>query len=191
MLSFKTHKLTALTAVSQPEKTTIGDLKREVLSALQADVLRKQPDDMDLVPDFDPEGEWTVPTVETTDDFELSRAVKERGRPTGEYDLLSNNDTVKQSLMNWETLFIRFRDENGECFGDTAHIQSHCCQSLIYCNTNYHMPAHLYVHTWSSGNLLPVKVALPSIADVEEEEPAPAPAPSKGKRKAGPEDFSD
>ncbi|KAI0775393.1 hypothetical protein BC629DRAFT_1595032 [Irpex lacteus] len=108
---------------------------------------------MDLVPDFDPEGEWAVPTVETTDDFELSRAVKERGRPTGEYDLLSNKDTVKQSLMNWETLFIRFRDDN--------------------------------------GNLLPVKVALPSIADVEEEEPAPAPAPSKGKRKAGPEDFSD
>ncbi|KAI0092168.1 hypothetical protein BDY19DRAFT_990902 [Irpex rosettiformis] len=106
---------------------------------------------MDLVPEFDSDGEWAVPTVNSTDDFELSRAVKDRGRPTGEYDVLSNTDTVKQSLVNWETLFVQFRDEHGD--------------------------------------LLPVKVALPSITDVEEEELAPS--TSKGKRKAEPEDFSD
>lgn len=69
---------------------------------------------MDFVPDLDPDGEWELPPVESVDSFELSRAVKERGRPTGEYEVLSAKETVKQSLVNWETVFLQFKDENGE-----------------------------------------------------------------------------
>lgn len=119
ILSFKTHKLTAVTCVPQADKVTIGDLKEEALSVLQAEVLRKSGDedvnmDLGLVPDLDPNGEWEVPMVKSVDAFELSRAIKERGRPTGQYEVLSTKETVKQSLMNWESLFIQFRDENGE-----------------------------------------------------------------------------
>ncbi|KAI0700593.1 hypothetical protein BC835DRAFT_396778 [Cytidiella melzeri] len=68
---------------------------------------------MDLVPDLDPEGEWTVPPVESTEDFDLSRALKDRGQPTGEYEVLAVTSTVKESVTNWEALFIQFKDENG------------------------------------------------------------------------------
>jgi hypothetical protein len=118
VLSFKTHKLTVWTAASQLEKTTIADLKHEVLSALTSDVLQNKSGEdvnMGLLPDQDPEDEWTPPVVTSIDDFELSRAVKDKGKPTGKYNLLANSDTVKQSLVNWETLFIQFKDENGEC----------------------------------------------------------------------------
>lgn len=106
--------MTAFASVSQPEKTTIGDFKWEVLSGLQTEVEKATSDiQTGLIPDLDPEGEWTLPTVESTDDFELSRALRDRGRPTGQYEVLSNTDTIKQSVPNWETLFIQFKDEHG------------------------------------------------------------------------------
>lgn len=106
-----------LTAVSQPEKTTIADLKTEALSALQADVLRSKAaghdEDMPM-DDPDADEDWEIPSVKSTDDFELSRALKDRGRMTGQYEVLSVMETVKQNLVNWETVFIQFRDEHGE-----------------------------------------------------------------------------
>lgn len=104
-----------LTTVTQPEKTTIGDLKVEALSALQADVLSADHDeDVDMLYGAAaPDPEWTPPVVQSVDDFELCRAVRERGRPTGQYETLLTKDVVKQTVANWESLFIQFR-ENGK-----------------------------------------------------------------------------
>lgn len=65
--------------------------------------------------------EWAVPIVESEDAFELCRAVKDKGtgkeksRWTGRFERLDKSATVKASLVNWETLYVQFRDsENGE-----------------------------------------------------------------------------
>ncbi|KAJ7506575.1 hypothetical protein B0H11DRAFT_235699 [Mycena galericulata] len=90
----KTHKLTVLTTVAPT--ITVAALKTEVLSALTSDV--NQVED--------------VPTVAAVADFELCKAMKERGKLTGEYQVLED---LKASLkdagvVNWEALFIQFRD---------------------------------------------------------------------------------
>ncbi|KAH8094903.1 hypothetical protein BXZ70DRAFT_1009847 [Cristinia sonorae] len=66
--------------------------------------------------DSDPSSaEWEVPKVESEDDFELCRALKEKGRPTGKFERLLGSATVKASVVNWEPLFIQFKDnERGE-----------------------------------------------------------------------------
>ena len=69
-----------------------------------------------MLVDTQEDPEWELPVVESIDDFELSRAIKERGVPTGQYDVLSNEETVKSCCVNWETLFIQFRNENGVYF---------------------------------------------------------------------------
>jgi len=87
--------------VTTPQEETIAKLKEEVLSALAALYLHG-----DRVPQ--------VPTVETVDDFELCRAVKEKGKPTGDYELLDHvSGRVKDHLVNWDSVYIRFRDESG------------------------------------------------------------------------------
>jgi hypothetical protein len=58
-----------------------------------------------------------VPKVEDVGDFEICRAKKERGKSagsTGQYEVL--NGVVKDAgLVNWDVLFLQFRDEDGEC----------------------------------------------------------------------------
>ena len=113
-----------LTTVTQPDKTTIGDLKVEALSALKSDVLAVDHDeDVDMLLGVAPDPEWTPPEVESVDDFELCRAIRERGRPTGEYEKLTTTDIVKQTVMNWESLFIQFR-ENGTSHVPDSRIKS-------------------------------------------------------------------
>ena len=105
-----------LTTVATPEKTTISELKAEALNALKSDVLSSDHDgDINMLSGaLPPDPDWIVPTVESIEDFELARAVKERGRPTGQYETLQGKDVVKQTVTNWESLFIQFRDERGE-----------------------------------------------------------------------------
>ena len=87
--------------VTAPQEEAIAKLKEEVLSALTALYLHA-----DRVPQ--------VPTVKTVDDFELCRAVKEKGKPTGKYELLDHESgRVKDHLVNWDSVYIRFRDESG------------------------------------------------------------------------------
>lgn len=64
------------------------------------------------VDEHDPE--WEVPAVQSVDDFELAKAVKEKNRPTGKYESLEGTSTLKAFLVNWETVFIQFRDSQGE-----------------------------------------------------------------------------
>jgi len=88
--------------ITTPQEEAISKLKEEVLSALTALSLHG-----DKV--------TQVPTIKTVDDFELCRAVKEKGRPTGNYELLDHESgTVKDHLMNWDSVYIRFRDDSGE-----------------------------------------------------------------------------
>jgi len=95
-LPLKTHKLTIFLTATQ--STTFASLKQEALSALLAQ---------------DVEG---VPKAESLNDFEICRAKKEKGRnagsTTGQYEVLKG--VVKDAgLVNWEALFLQFRDEDG------------------------------------------------------------------------------
>ncbi|EED84707.1 predicted protein [Postia placenta Mad-698-R] len=69
---------------------------------------------MGMIIDTDDEAEWIVPQVQSVADFELCRAVKERGRPTGVYELLDESMVVKNTLANWDAVFVRFKNTNGE-----------------------------------------------------------------------------
>lgn len=75
---------------------SVAQLKAEVLSALSSDVNTLE----------------DVARPTKVHDFELCKAVKDRGKLTGEFQLL---DELKLSLRdagvaNWEPLFVQFRD---------------------------------------------------------------------------------
>ncbi|KAH9943164.1 uncharacterized protein BXZ73DRAFT_97219 [Epithele typhae] len=54
--------------------------------------------------------EWTVPKVASLDDFELAKAIKEKGRPTEKYETLDGSTQLKGTLVNWEPVFVQFKD---------------------------------------------------------------------------------
>ena len=143
--------------VTTSQEETIAKLKEEVLSALAALSLHG-----DRVPQ--------VPTAKTVDDFELCRAVKEKGKPTGEYELLDHESgRVKDHLVNWDSVYIQFRNESGA--SPPSRFIPPITRNLI--RTRLSCP----------GDLQPVEVEIPVLVEAEEEEPAPV-ASSKGKRKA-------
>ena len=125
-------------------------------------------------------GDAEVPRVESTEEFELCRAVKDKGKSNAAsstsppaYETLNPSMPIKGLLSNWEMLYVQFRDEDGMFF-------------LLSSN--------FILLTDSKGNLLPVQVSQPSLLDEEDEEPRRAPpvseppvAVGKGKRKAPPE----
>lgn len=83
--------------------TSIADMKSEVLSALKADVSSDALDFMAMEPP-------QISVVES-DDFELCRALKERGQPTGVFEVLEPSKLLKDSgLSGWDTIFLQFRD---------------------------------------------------------------------------------
>jgi len=98
-LSVRTHKLSIV--ITAPQEEAISELKEEVLSALTALYLHG-----DRVPQ--------VPTANTVDDFELCRAVKAKGKHTGNYQVLDASGKTKDHLVNWDSVYIRFRDESGD-----------------------------------------------------------------------------
>jgi len=141
-IAMKTHKLSIMATVSPA--TTIASLKEEALSALVSDV--------NQVPD--------VPKVTTVDDFELCRAIKDKGKLTGDYEILDVSKQVKESkLSSWEALFIQFRDpSSGNLLPVTFTLPD-------FLDEDEEMPLSQY-----------------SEADY------PMPSTSKGKRKADPDD---
>ena len=95
----------------------MGDIKAEVLDALQSGVVNAQVQPSDYAMDVDEDEdnlEWKVPDVEILDDFELARQVKEKGRPTGRYEQLETKSQLKNVLANWDAVFVQFKDANGE-----------------------------------------------------------------------------
>jgi hypothetical protein len=98
----KTHKLTIMLSGLAPE-TSIADMKSEVLSALKSDVSSDALDFMAMEP--------PQISVESDDAFEICRASKERGKPTGVFEVLEPSMLLKDSgLSGWETIFLQFRD---------------------------------------------------------------------------------
>ena len=52
-----------------------------------------------------------MPNVTTGDEFEICRGIKDKGKLTGEYEVLDTTKQIKDSsLANWEVLFLQFRD---------------------------------------------------------------------------------
>ena len=89
--------------------TTIADMKSEVLSALKADVASDALDVMAM--------ESPQISVESEDDFELCRTIKERGKPTGAFGVLEPSKLLKDSgLGGWEAIFLQIRDRSSGKF---------------------------------------------------------------------------
>ena len=87
--------------LTAPQTTEILTLKQQALSALTQFAHVEENDG--------------VPTINSTDDFELCKAIFQNRKFTGEYAVLKEGDTVKASgISNWEAIFIRLKDENGE-----------------------------------------------------------------------------
>lgn len=169
----KTHKLTVLTTVAPT--ITVAALKADVLSALSSDVNQVE----------------HVPPVSAVADFELCKAVKERGKLTGEFQPLDN---LKLSLkdagvINWEPLFVQFRDpDSGKCLPPSTS------DFLMFCSVLSSSSSNKSFACFSSpGELLPV-VFVPFEDDEDEVSPqfgmpaAPVESStSRGKRKARPD----
>ncbi|KAA1466613.1 hypothetical protein DENSPDRAFT_831474 [Dentipellis sp. KUC8613] len=102
----KTHKVTVF--LSLPNTTPIATVKDETLSALSADVAQGL--------DF--------PSVSSTDDFVISKEVKENKRPTGKYQQLDDDQLLKDVASNWEVLFVQFKDPSGSILPVTVSIPS-------------------------------------------------------------------
>lgn len=83
----------------------ISEVKAETLSALQADVAEDALDPRAIEP---PELH-----IETVDDFELCRAVRNKGQFTGEFQVLDPTKMLLElGLGAWEALFLQPRDKN-------------------------------------------------------------------------------
>lgn len=84
----------------------IADVKEETLSALRANVSQNALDVLAMDP---PEI-----AVQTVYDFELCRAVKERGILN--FEVLDASKSLRDSgITGWEAIFLQFRDrESGE-----------------------------------------------------------------------------
>jgi len=93
----KTHKLTIF--LSLPNVTAISAVKEQVLSAFSDDVFK---------------GIRGVPSIRDADDFVLSREVMERGRSTASYEVLTDDQLLRDIVGDWAVLFIQFKDESGE-----------------------------------------------------------------------------
>ncbi|KAE9407205.1 hypothetical protein BT96DRAFT_914802 [Gymnopus androsaceus JB14] len=91
----RTHKSSIFCTV--PPSTTIASLKEEALSALSSDLNQEE----------------GIPKVTVVDDFELCRLVK--AKQTKEYHILETESSIKALKLGvWETLYIQFKDSQGE-----------------------------------------------------------------------------
>ncbi|KAF9527965.1 hypothetical protein CPB83DRAFT_855095 [Crepidotus variabilis] len=103
-IQVKSHKMTIMHA-GLPPTTKVAELKVETLSALRADVSQ---DALDVTAMEPPEFE-----VQTVEDFELCRIIKEKGKPTGTFEPLDSSKILRESgISGWETLCLQFRDRN-------------------------------------------------------------------------------
>ncbi|KAL4081470.1 hypothetical protein V8B97DRAFT_2001640 [Scleroderma yunnanense] len=135
ILLLKTHRLTIF--LPTPQSSTIASLKSEALSAFSSPVLHEQTDsgpvldriptapgedeemfdgdDVDGYGDGGGSGNEDIPNVQSTDNFELCRAIKDRGKSNAvtAYEVLDPTAPIRGLLGNWEELYVQFRDEDG------------------------------------------------------------------------------
>ncbi|KAH9899538.1 hypothetical protein C8Q73DRAFT_663215 [Cubamyces lactineus] len=90
----------------------VAEAKAEALTAFTSSVLENPEPHPELMDEDDEE--WRVPKVSSVDEFELARAAKAQGRPTGRYEKLDPTAQLKNVVSNWDPIFVQFRDESGE-----------------------------------------------------------------------------
>ncbi|CCM01761.1 uncharacterized protein FIBRA_03827 [Fibroporia radiculosa] len=113
IIPLKTHKLTVFLVASITN--TISAVKEDALDALKAKVTQAPKPHVTLSASMDTDEESDfVPNVINLEDFELCRGIRERGRMNGKFEILDQNATVKNALVNWEPVFVQFRDANGQ-----------------------------------------------------------------------------
>jgi len=91
-IQLRTHKLSVFVTV--PPSATIQEIKEEALSALSWDINRVE----------------DVPNVQTVDDFELHKAVKEKGNVKGFEALDATTRVRDHNLASYDSLYIQFKD---------------------------------------------------------------------------------
>lgn len=92
-LQLRSHKLAILLTVLP--STTIGTIKADALSALTSDINQVE----------------GIPKVESEEDFEICRAIKDKGKVTGAYEVINVSKEVREyNLASWDTLYLQFRD---------------------------------------------------------------------------------
>ena len=97
--------------IATPATTPIYALKVPILSALTAEVTQGA----------------QAPIPSSIDDFAVAREVKERGRPV-QYEVLEDHQILKDVVMNWDSVFLRFKDANGKSFiglSPCSHFRTH------------------------------------------------------------------
>lgn len=107
-----------------PPTATLAELKQEAYDALTSGVVKpvtRFKDSSSMDEEFSPHVNTGLPSTEadvvphvmSLEDFELCRSIKEKGRMTGEFQVIdANNVELKLSgLSGWEVLFIQFRDK--------------------------------------------------------------------------------
>jgi hypothetical protein len=129
----KTHKSTVF--LSLPNETSVAVVKEQVLSAFLDDVFKAIHD---------------VPKIFGLDDFVLSREVMERGQDTTFYEVLTDDQVLKDVVGNWAVLFVQFKDDSG---ARDVTVSDH-----------FTRPSFI-----SPGRIQPVEVTIPSLMDDEDE----------------------
>ena len=94
----KTHKTTIF--LQAPQAMKISELKTQALSALQQFA----------------ETHDEIPRVSSEDEFEISRAKRSKGSDTVTYEVMAGNTIVKDVFLNWEEVYLQFRDASGVPF---------------------------------------------------------------------------
>ena len=172
-LQIRSHKLSILLTVLP--STTLEAIKADALSALTSEVNQVE----------------SIPKVKSADDFEVCRAIKDKGKATGAYEVMDVSKQVREyNLASWDTLYLQFRNAAtgkhfSPCFCPSFHSHVYDSHSTAFSN--------IRIVTLSNiGKLLPVVFTQPSIDDEDEESPEeeyPISSKSKGKRKAPPDEH--
>lgn len=123
----KTHKLTVFLAL--PNETAISAVKEQVLSAFLDDVFGGIDD---------------VPKISSLDDFVLSREVIKRGIDTTSYEVLTDDQLLKNVVGNWAVLFVQFKDDSGA--RDVTVSSQFTGPSFIYLQAEYTRLKSLSLH---------------------------------------------
>ncbi|KAF4601856.1 hypothetical protein EYR40_005056 [Pleurotus pulmonarius] len=144
-LLIKTHKTTVF--VTTAPTASVASVKSEVFSALTSDVNK----------------DTETPEVSSEDDFDLCKPFKDKGKPTGAYEVVDTSLQVKQAgINNWEHLFIKFHDaESGKPL------------PITYTKPSFDGDEHEEVVEWHEDEDEAMMVDIPSSSSVR-----------KGKRKA-------
>ncbi|KAF4575208.1 hypothetical protein EYR36_006566 [Pleurotus pulmonarius] len=155
-LLIKTHKTTVF--VTTAPTASVASVKSEVFSALTSDVNK----------------DTETPEVSSEDDFDLCKPFKDKGKPTGAYEVVDTSLQVKQAgINNWEHLFIKFHDaESGMCYIHPRAVHGKPLP-ITYTKPSFDGDEHEEVVEWHEDEDEAMMVDIPSSSSVR-----------KGKRKA-------